>query len=144
MKDRIKTLTENFVVTEIQFGKITVSSYQTEAQSDKHTLHIEVTNRSNLKIEEGSIVRIGFPKKYEFIQGILSLLFPILFGLAGMFFAPQILRIFKIKCTEETKFCITTLFFLIVAIIIRLINRSPHTVIKPSITAIVEKDKTQC
>lgn len=143
MINRIKTLPEHFIVTEIKCGKITVSSCKTEGQSNQHALNIEVTNRSNFKIEKGSIVCIGFPKKYELIQGILSLLFPILFGLAGMFFAPHILEIFKIKCTEEMKFCITTVFFLIVAIIIRLINRSPYTVIKPSITAIIEKDKTQ-
>ena len=56
MINRIKTLPEHFIVTEIKCGKITVSSCKAEGQSNQHALNIEVTNRNNFKIEKGSIV----------------------------------------------------------------------------------------
>ena len=134
-------MTETFIVTGMDSEKITVSLYKSEANSDKRFSHIEVTNSNNLKIAVGTLVRIGFPRGFEFIQGILALIFPILFGLAGMLLTPKILESFKTQRMENARFLITTAFFLTAAIVTRILTRSYHTVIKPSITAIVENTR---
>lgn len=95
-----------FVVTEISEGRIMVSPYQENIfSSGKSVLsRIEVMNPKHFNVEKGTKVSIGFSKGLENVQGICSLVFPVLCCALGLFLYPKAVSAFGMEYSEIARF----------------------------------------
>ena len=76
----------------------------------KKSSPIEVSNPQNFQLKKGSLVLISAGKKVQAMQGIISLLFPVLFALAGYFLASPILSIFNKTAGDGAKALFVLIF----------------------------------
>ena len=127
-----------FVVTEISEGRIMVSPYQENIfSSGKSVLsRIEVMNPKRFNIEEGTKVSIGFSKGLENVQGICSLVFPVLCCALGLFLYPKAVSAFGMEYSEIARFVFGAVMFLCVFAVVIKLTRCSYTVITPRITGL--------
>lgn len=127
-----------FVVTEISEGRIMVSPYQENIfSSGKSVLsRIEVMNPKHFNVEKGTKVSIGFSKGLENVQGICSLVFPVLCCALGLFLYPKAVSAFGMEYSEIARFVFGTVMFLCAFAVVIKITRCSYTVITPRITGL--------
>lgn len=127
-----------FVVTEISEGRIMVSPYQEGGFSTGKTVlsRIEVMNPKHFNVEKGTKVSIGFSKGLENVQGICSLVFPVLCCALGLFLYPKTVSAFGMEYSEIARFVFGTVMFLCAFAVVIKLTRCSYTVITPRITGL--------
>ena len=116
-----------FVVTEISEGRIMVSPYQENIfSSGKSVLsRIEVMNPKHFNVEKGTKV-----------QGICSLVFPVLCCALGLFLFPKAVSAFGMEYSEIARFVFGAVMFLCAFAVVIKLTRCSYTVITPRITGL--------
>ena len=127
-----------FVVTEVNEDRIMVSPYQEGGFSTGKTVlsRIEVMNPKHFNVEKGTKVSIGFSKGLENVQGICSLVFPVLCCALGIFLYPKAVSVFGMEYSEIARFVFGAVMFLCAFAIVIKITRCSYTVITPRITGL--------
>ena len=127
-----------FVVTEVNEDRIMVSPYQEGGFSTGKTVlsRIEVMNPKRFNIEEGTKVSIGFSKGLENVQGICTLIFPVLCCALGLFLYPRAVSVFGMEYSEIARFVFGTVMFLCAFAVVIKLTRCSYTVITPRITGL--------
>lgn len=127
-----------FVVTEVNEDRIMVSPYQEGGFSTGKTVlsRIEVMNPKRFNIEEGTKVSIGFSKGLENVQGVCTLVFPVLCCALGLFLYPKAVSVFGMEYSEIARFVFGTVMFLCAFAVVIKITRCSYTVITPRITGL--------
>ncbi len=125
-----------FVVTEVNEDRIMVSPYQEGGFSTGKTVlsRIEVMNPKHFNVEKGTKVSIGFSKGLENVQGICSLVFPVLCCALGIFLYPKAVSVFGMEYSEIARFVFGTVMFLCAFAVVIKLTRCSYTVITPRIT----------
>ena len=127
-----------FVVTEVNEDRIMVSPYQEGGFSTGKTVlsRIEVMNPKRFNIEEGTKVSIGFSKGLENVQGVCTLVFPVLCCALGLFLYPKAVSVFGMEYSEIARFVFGTVMFLCAFAVVIKLTRCSYTVITPRITGL--------
>ena len=127
-----------FVVTEVNEDRIMVSPYQVGGFSTGQTVlsRIEVMNPKHFNVEKGTKVSIGFSKGLENVQGICSLVFPVLCCALGIFLYPKAVSVFGMEYSEIARFVFGAVMFLCAFAVVIKITRCSYTVITPRITGL--------
>lgn len=127
-----------FVVTEVNEDRIMVSPYQEGGFSTGKTVlsRIEVMNPKRFNIEEGTKVSIGFSKGLENVQGVCTLVFPVLCCALGLFLYPKAVSVFGMEYSEIARFVFGAVMFLCAFAVVIKITRCSYTVITPRITGL--------
>ena len=127
-----------FVVTEVNEDRIMVSPYQEGGFSTGKTVfsRIEVMNPKHFNVEKGTKVSIGFSKGLENVQGICSLVFPVLCCALGIFLYPKAVSVFGMEYSEIARFVFGAVMFLCAFAVVIKITRCSYTVITPRITGL--------
>lgn len=127
-----------FVVTEVNEDRIMVSPYQEGGFSTGKTVfsRIEVMNPKRFNIEEGTKVSIGFSKGLENVQGVCTLVFPVLCCALGLFLYPKAVSAFGMEYSEIARFVFGAVMFLCAFAVVIKLTRCSYTVIKPRITGL--------
>lgn len=127
-----------FVVTEVNEDRIMVSPYQEGGFSTGKTvlLRIEVMNPKRFNIEEGTKVSIGFSKGLENVQGVCTLVFPVLCCALGLFLYPKAVSAFGMEYSEIARFVFGAVMFLCAFAVVIKLTRCSYTVITPRITGL--------
>ena len=127
-----------FVVTEVNEDRIMVSPYQGGGFSTGKTVlsRIEVMNPKRFNIEEGTKVSIGFSKGLENVQGVCTLVFPVLCCALGLFLYPKAVSAFGMEYSEIARFVFGAVMFLCAFAVVIKLTRCSYTVITPRITGL--------
>lgn len=127
-----------FVVTEVNEDRIMVSPYQEGGFSTGKTVlsRIEVMNPKRFNIEEGTKVSIGFSKGLENVQGVCTLVFPVLCCALGLFLYPKAVFAFGMEYSEIARFVFGAVMFLCAFAVVIKLTRCSYTVITPRITGL--------
>ena len=127
-----------FVVTEVNEDRIMVSPYQEGGFSTGKTVlsRIEVMNPKRFNIEEGTKVSIGFSKGLENVQGVCTLVFPVLCCALGLFLYPKVVSAFGMEYSEFARFVFGAVMFLCAFAVVIKLTRCSYTVITPRITGL--------
>ena len=127
-----------FVVTEVNEDRIMVSPYQEGGFSTGKTVlsRIEVMNPKRFNIEEGTKVSIGFSKGLENVQGVCTLVFPVLCCALGLFLYPKAVSAFGMEYSEIARFIFGAVMFLCAFAVVIKLTRCSYTVITPQITGL--------
>ena len=127
-----------FVVTEVNEDRIMVSPYQEGGFSTEKTVlsRIEVMNPKHFNVEKGTKVSIGFSKGLENVQGICSLVFPVLCCALGIFLYPKAVSVFGMEYSEIARFIFGAVMFLCAFAVVIKLTRCSYTVITPQITGL--------
>lgn len=96
-----------------------------------------VINKNNFELKEKSIVKIGVSKISQCIQGILSLLIPIISAVIGYIFSPALAQRLDFNCTEGFQALTVLIFFAFPCIAVFVISRSSLHITLPEITQVV-------
>ena len=127
-----------FVVTEVNDDRIMVSPDQEGGFSTGKTVlsRIEVMNPKHFNVEKGTKVSIGFSKGLENVQGICSLVFPVLCCALGIFLYPKAVSVFGMEYSEIARFIFGAVMFLCAFAVVIKLTRCSYTVITPRITGL--------
>ena len=127
-----------FGVTEVNEDRIMVSPYQEGGFSTGKTVlsRIEVMNPKRFNIEEGTKVSIGFSKGLENVQGVCTLVFPVLCCALGLFLYPKAVSPFGMEYSEIARFVFGAVMFLCAFAVVIKLTRCSYTVITPRITGL--------
>ena len=127
-----------FVVTEVNEDRIMVSPYQEGGFSTGKTVlsRIEVMNPKRFNIEEGTKVSIGFSKGLENVQGVCTLVFPVLCCALVLFLYPKAVSAFGMEYSEIARFVFGAVMFLCAFAVVIKLTRCSYTVITPRITGL--------
>ena len=127
-----------FVVTEVNEDRIMVSPYQEGGFSTGKTVlsRIEVMNPKRFNIEEGTKVSIGFSKGLENVQGVCTLVFPVLCCALGLFLYPKAVSAFGMAYSVIARFVFGAVMFLCAFAVVIKLTRCSYTVITPRITGL--------
>ncbi len=90
-------------------------------------------NSKNLPVKIGSIVKIGTFKKNEVLQGLFSLVFPILCAAAGYFAATPAAGAFGIQVSEGLQALFVLLGLALSTMLVFLLSRNMIHLIRPEI-----------
>lgn len=88
----------------------------------KHSTFL-VKNPKNLPIKTGSLVTLQSSKKAQALEGLVSLIFPILCSIAGFFLATPFMRIFGKTAGEGAKALGVLLMLILSSTLVYLISR---------------------
>jgi hypothetical protein len=133
---------EKALVIDINKKEITVLPLLTDACLScksgcaKQGKPFTVTNPSGFKISKNSVVKIDAPKSASFIQGITSLLLPIVCAVLALIFSPQIALLLHKECTETLKVLLVLTCFFVSCAFVFLFTRIFPKVAKPVITQV--------
>lgn len=105
---------------------------------DKNESVLEANIPSDLYITPGMLVYIQCDKKEQGKQGIISLLIPFLFAVAGYFIAPVFTNIFSKNCNDGIRSAFVLGLLLLSTTTIFLINKKQSLKKHLKITGIVE------
>ena len=136
MTKKALILTVNPEITAIIASKNECASCQASCSKKKNI--ISLSNTSNLSLKENSIVLITSEKKYQYIQGFLALLLPVILAFAGYFLANPIMSLFRASASEGIKSIFVLAFFTITCAIIFIITRFSPLPGKPQVLEIIE------
>ena len=127
-----------FVGREVNEDRIMVSPYQEGGFSTGKTVlsRIEVMNPKRFNIEEGTKVSIGFSKGLENVQGVCTLVFPVLCCALGLFLYPKAVSAFGMEYSEIARFVFGAVMFLCAFAVVIKLTRCSYTVITPRITGL--------
>ena len=95
-----------------------------------------VRNSKNLDIKPGSVVKIGSSPKVEAIQGLLSVLFPVICAIGGYFASYPIAALFGNRPTEGLHAGFVLLFLAVAGLAVYALTRNQQRIIKPDILEI--------
>ncbi len=126
-----------YTVTAIKEDCITVTQKNALLRNNT-SANIKVKNPKSLKLCVGSTVTIGFPKKIEAIQGIISLLIPIAFAYTGYFLSPKIAKLANFAPSEKNIFFCTIVAFALACIGIFISSRKNSGIAQFQIISVVE------
>ncbi|MCK9170201.1 MAG: SoxR reducing system RseC family protein [Treponema sp.] len=87
------------------------------------SVRFSVANSRHLDVKPGQKVKIGMSARHEALQGILSLVFPILCAVGGFFAAQPIASLFGKTVTEGMQAFCVLVFLAAACIIVLLITR---------------------
>lgn len=104
---------------------------------EKQGKTFSVINKQNFDLKENSVVKIGVSKASQCIQGITSLLIPILCAVIGYIFAPALSQRFGIAFSEGFQAVATLAFFLTACLAVFAISRSSIHITLPEITQVL-------
>ncbi|MCR5724234.1 MAG: hypothetical protein K6G80_04015 [Treponema sp.] len=96
-----------------------------------------VSNKYNLPIKEGSVVRVYHSQRIRGISGIMALLMPLACGLLAYRLSPELAERLRMQLTEAFKSVCVLAGILIPSTAIFIINRSTLHLFKPEITQIL-------
>ncbi len=94
-------------------------------------------NKKNLPVQENSVVRIEVSRISRGIQGVFSLLFPILSAVAGYIFAPEISIKYGVELTENFMALCVAAAFSVSSLLVLIISRSSLHFSLPEITQVL-------
>ncbi len=126
-----------YTVTDIKENYITVIP-QKALTLNGTSANIKVKNPKSLKLNIGSSVTIGFPKKLEALQGIVYLLIPILFSYAAYFFSPKIASLVNTTSTDKFSAMSIIVSFCIACVGIFISSRKITGIVQFQITSVIE------
>lgn len=122
-------MTKNALIVKIEESKITATEL---AKTDCLTCtagcakmghQITVTNPKGLEIKEGSLVSLVSSKKAQAVQGIISLLLPVLCAFAGYFFSPVLASAFGKTISEDFRAVFVLLFLFLSSAAVFVVTR---------------------
>lgn len=125
-----------FVVTDIQEEKIMVSPFMENVPTGRDMSQIAVINPRKFAVVPGTKVSIGFSKGFENIQGILSLLIPVVCCALGVFLYPAAALMLSLDCSELLRFFAGAILFILTFAVVLKVSRSTYIVLTPRITGI--------
>ena len=114
---------ENEEVTILPFVKDACASCSHNCSEHASCEPYTATNPNSLPIKEGTVVGISAEKKAETTQGIISLLFPFLFAVAGFALSAKIAGFLGMIATEGFKALCTLIFLCASALIVLAVTR---------------------
>ncbi|MGI5070992.1 SoxR reducing system RseC family protein [Treponema pectinovorum] len=98
---------------------------------------IEATNKKDLKLSEGDIVKIELPLFFKISTGIAALFFPIGVAILGYFLSPIFYNIINLQTTELLRFAFSAFFLLFAELLVFLFSRVNIDFVSPEITQIL-------
>jgi uncharacterized membrane protein YoaK (UPF0700 family) len=95
-----------------------------------------VSNKKNLPVQTGTIVKISASPLKQAVQGITALLFPVICAVAGYLAAPAAARTIGRPVTEGFRAGLVLLFLALSSLIVYLLSRSSIHLTKSEIAEI--------
>jgi len=99
-------------------------------------VRFSVANSRHLDVKPGQKVKIGMSAKHEALQGILSLVFPVLCAVGGFFAASPLAILFGKTATEGARAFCVLLFLAAACVVVLYITRKKPNPEKLEITEI--------
>ena len=112
-----------------------VNCSSTDCASQGRTF--SVLNKRNFEIKENSIVKIEVSKLSQSIQGLVSLLFPILCAVLGYILSPAAAQRIGASFSEGFQAICVLVFFLAACLVVFAISRSSIHITLPEITQVM-------
>ena len=121
-----------YIITSIHNGAYLATPEDQFEYGNKHQRsNLEVTNPNNYRLEVGSKVIIGLPKKHEAITGTIAS------AVTGYFISGPLSDLLKKQCTEIFKALTISGCFLIASAFILATTRSTPTIIKLQVNEVL-------
>lgn len=88
----------------------------------------KVLNKKNYAVEKGNLVKIGASKATQAVQGIVSLILPVIAAICGYFFSPAIISLFSksgaAEVTEGKRAAFVLAFLFLSGLIVFIFSRN--------------------